>query len=271
MQITYQSIAVHQLQRGRYQPRVDFEPSALNELAQSIKSQGLIEPLIVREVVTGSFEIIAGERRWHAAQLAGLHEVPCLVGFYTDEQAATLTLVENIQRESLNVIEEAHAYRRLIYEFQLTQEDIALRIGKSRSHVANLLRLLHLSEAVQTMVRSDVISLGHARMLVGLSPIEQLRLANAVQTKHWSVRQLEAHVRTLKQEVALATLEPLTSPYCDIQSLQSMLSEQVGTPVQIIQDKERGGLLQFKFFDNDTLAGLLERMGLRYDNDEGEP
>lgn len=267
MEVIYQSIAIHQLQRGRYQPRVDFAPEALHELAQSIQSQGLIEPLIVREIVTDLFEIIAGERRWRAAQQAGLLEVPCLVGCYSDEQAATLTLVENIQRESLNAIEEAHAYRRLIYEFQLTQENIAARIGKSRSHVANLLRLLNLSEAVQAMVRSDALSLGHARMLVGLSPMEQLRLALAVQAKNWSVRALEAQVRTLKQEVAFVSSEPLTSTYCDIEALQSRLSEQVGAPVAVIPNKEAGGLLQFKFFDNDTLAGLLERMGLQYDND----
>lgn len=267
MEVIYQSIAIQQLQRGRYQPRIDFAPDALQELAQSIQSQGLIEPLIVREIVRGLFEIIAGERRWRAAQMAGLQEVPCLVGRYSDEQAATLTLVENIQRESLNVIEEADAYRRLMYEFQLTQEDIAARIGKSRSHVANLLRLLNLSEAVQAMVRSEILSFGHARMLVGLSPLEQLRLANAVQTKNWSVRELEAQVRLLKQEVALTPIEPLTSSYCDIEALQSRLSEQVGAPVVVIPHKEAGGLLQFKFFDNDTLAGLLERMGLQYDND----
>ena len=262
MSVSYQQISVEALESGRYQPRIHFDPQSLQELAESIASQGLIEPLIVREIAANHYEIIAGERRWRAAQMAGLNEVPCLLGQYTDEQAATLTLVENIQRESLNVIEEAGAYKRLLDEFQLTQEDIAVLVGKSRSHIANLIRLLTLCEPVQEKIRVGILSLGHARLLVGLSASEQLSWADEVEVKQWSVRTLEEKVRTLKVS---ATNMTAGETGCDIERLQMLLSEQVGTPVQIIADNQVGGLLQFKFFDNEMLSGLLERIGLRYD------
>lgn len=260
---TYQLISIESLRSGRYQPRIDFDSNALQELAQSITAQGLIEPIIVREISAQYYEIIAGERRWRAARLAGLAEVPCLIGYYTDEQAATLTLVENIQRESLNVIEEASAYKRLVNEFQLQQDEIAILVGKSRSHIANLLRVLTLCDKVQDKIRAGVLSLGHARVLVGLSVGEQISLATQVEQKQWPVRYLEEKVRALKQDnLAVPNQQTLD---CDVEHLQTTLSEQIGAPVQIVTGDSLGGLLQIKFFDNDTLAGLLERMGLRYD------
>lgn len=261
MQTVYQELPVDLLNSGRYQPRIDFDPHALQELAQSIQTQGLIEPIIVRELSCNYFEIVAGERRWRAATLAGLTVVPCLVGHYTDEQAATLTLVENIQRESLNVLEEAVAYQRLVHEFHLQQEEIAVLVGKSRSHIANLLRLLSLSAPVQDKIRQGILSLGHARMLVGLSPMDQMGLAAQVEQKQWSVRRLEEQVRSLKQQHVETSPH---QPSCDVAYLQTKLSEQIGAPVQIATDQQQGGWLQIKFFDNETLAGLLERMGLRY-------
>ncbi|WP_028388161.1 ParB/RepB/Spo0J family partition protein [Legionella fairfieldensis] len=262
MKARFKMIPIENLQPGRYQPRVNFDANSLQELAQSIATQGLIEALVVRELSAGHYEIIAGERRWRAAMLAGLSELPCLIGAYSDEQAAAVTLIENIQRQDLNLIEEATGYRRLLDEFCFQQDEIATLVGKSRSHIANILRLLSLCEAVQERIRQGQLSLGHARMLVGLSDTRQLMLANQIEANDWSVRQLEKKVRELKTQEKTRT-NPQKDR--DIERLQISLAEQVGAPVQIINDADSGGWLQVKFFDNDTLAGLLEKMGLRYD------
>ena len=256
-------LPINHLQPGQYQPRQDFDVPALQELAQSIASQGLIEPLIVRMIAKQSFEIIAGERRWRAAQLAGLTEVPCLIGEYTDKQACALTLIENIQHQDLNLIEEATGYRRLCDEFNYHQDEIALLVGKSRSHIANILRLLSLTETVKGFIRDKSLSLGHVRTLVGLPPAQQDYLAQQALDKQWSVRQLEQEVKTLKQACSETPKDAKKDR--DIERLQNILAEQVGAPVQIVNDNQQGGWLQVKFFDNDTLAGLLERLGLRYD------
>lgn len=256
-------LPIEKIHAGQYQPRQDFNATSLQELAQSIASQGLIEPLIVRAIVKDHYEIIAGERRLRAAKLAGMHEVPCLVGNYTDKQACALTLVENIQREDLNLIEEASAYRRLIDEFHYHQDEIASLIGKSRSHIANILRLLSLTESVKEHVRNKILSLGHVRVLIGLSPAQQEYIASQAIDEQWSVRQLEQYVKEQKNHTA----PPLKNAKKDrdIERLQTLLAEQVGAPVEIINDNEHGGWLKVKFFNNDTLAGLLERLGLRYD------
>lgn len=263
MHTEFHNLPIDSLQAGQFQPRLDFDPQALNELAQSIRAQGLIEPLIVRLIAKQRYEIIAGERRWRAAKLAGLAEVPCLLGDYTDKQACALTLIENIQRQDLNVIEEATGYRRLVDEFQYQQDEIAILVGKSRSHVANILRLLSLSETVKNHLRSGSLSLGQARLLVGLSVENQDGLANQVLAKQWTVRQLEHEVKNLKNKCANEPKNPKQDK--DIARLQTILSEQVGAPVEIINDNEQGGFLKVKFFNNDTLAGLLDRLGLRYD------
>lgn len=262
MQTVYKIIPIDYLQRGQYQPRQSFDKDALHDLAQSILAQGLIEPLIVREISPLHYEIIAGERRWRAAMLAGLTEVPCLVGNHTDQQAAAVTLIENIQRQDLNLLEEANGYQRLHTEFHFSQNDVSILVGKSRSHIANLLRLLTLCASVQDRLRARQLSLGHARMLVGLPVWQQETLAKKVHEQHWSVRQLEEEVRLSKHP---ANLPSHAIKDHDILHLQSQLAEQIGSPVQIITDNEQGGWLKIKFFDNDTLAGLLERMGLRYD------
>lgn len=263
MHTEFQQIPIDNIQAGQYQPRQDFNSAALAELAQSIASQGLIEPLIVRSIAKERYEIIAGERRWRAAKLAGMQQVPCLIGNYTDKQACALTLIENIQREDLNLIEEASAYRRLMDEFHYHQEEIATLVGKSRSHVANILRLLSLTGYVKEHLRNKTLSLGHARMLVGLSPVQQEYFAEHTVKEQWSVRQLEHAVKEQKNQALAAPKNAKKDR--DIERLQTILAEQVGAPVQIITENEDGGWLQVKFFDNDTLAGLLERLGLRYD------
>lgn len=251
------------LQAGQYQPRQDFNQEALLELAQSIASQGLIEPLIVRAIAQQRYEIIAGERRWRAARLAGLSTVPCLLGQYTDKQACALTLIENIQRQDLNLIEEAHAYRRLIDEFHYHQDELAVLVGKSRSHVANIVRLLSLTETVKGFIREHILSLGHARMLVGLDALQQEYIAQQVIDGQWSVRQLEHEIKALKKKPPQHFKNIKKDR--DIERLELILADQVGAPVQIVNDSDDGGWLKVKFFDNDTLAGLLERLGLRYD------
>lgn len=263
MKTIYKLIAIEFLQPGRYQPRKYFEETALQELADSIASQGLIEPLVVRELAKHSYEIIAGERRWRAAMIAGLTELPCLIGDYTDEQAAAVTLIENIQRENLNLIEEANGYRRLLDDFHFQQDEIASLVGKSRSHIANILRLLSLCELVQEQVKTGQLSMGHAKMLVGLSPMQQRTLAQQIVEHEWSVRYLEKKVKELKMGEQITLKNPQRDR--DIERLETKIAEQIGAPVQIVADEENGGWLQMKFFDNDTLAGLLERMGLRYD------
>ena len=200
MQTEFKYLPIENLQAGQYQPRQDFDSASLEELAQSIATQGLIEPLIVRPIARQNYEIIAGERRWRAAKLAGLNDIPCLIGSYTDKQACALTLVENIQRQDLNLIEEATGYRRLMDEFHYHQEEIAVLVGKSRSHIANILRLLGLSERVKNLIRDKSLSLGHARVLVGLTPDEQEHLVQHTLEKQWSVRELEHAAKMLKKQ-----------------------------------------------------------------------
>lgn len=254
------TIPIDCLQRGQYQPRTRFDEAGLKELAQSILAQGLIEPLVVRQQSESTYEIIAGERRWRASMMAGLCEVPCLISNYTDEQAAAVTLIENIQRQDLSLLEEAKGYQRLLSEFHFSQSEIATLVGKSRSHIANLLRLLTLCPSVQDYVHHNQLSLGHARMLVGLDDALQKTLAQRVIERQWSVRKLEDEVRAAKCPTPSAI--PTDR---DIARLETTLAEQIGAPVQLLTDHNEGGWLKIKFYNNDTLAGLLDRMGLSYD------
>lgn len=263
MQATFINLSIESLQPGRYQPRQDFHREGLEELAQSIQSQGLIEPLVVREIAKAKYEIIAGERRWRAAKIAGLSQIPCMVGAYTDKQACALTLIENIQRQDLNLIEEARGYRRLIDEFHYLQDEIGVLVGKSRSHIANILRLLTLTDSIKEMIASKSLTLGHARVLVGLTSDQQVFFATHSVEQQWSVRQLEQAIKEHRNKKN--SVIPNGKKDRDIERLQTVLAEQVGAPVQIVNDEEEGGWLKVKFFDNDTLAGLLERLGLRYD------
>lgn len=258
---TLKIIPIEWLIPGKYQPRKNFKKELLQELSISIKTQGVIEPLIVREIEQNKYEIIAGERRWRAASLAGLNEVPCLIKDISAAQGAAMSLIENIQRENLNIIEEARGYHRLSEEFHFKQHEIADLIGKSRSHVANLLRLLTLHTAVQEKIGEGVLSFAQARLLVGLSEANQLELTTLVQAKGLSVRVLEKKIKEIKEKKDHSNngLNP------NLDRLVSNLSDQLGAPVRISTNESQGGWLEVKFFDNETLAGLLERLGLRYD------
>lgn len=259
MKQDYQIIPIHYLKKGRYQPRVHFDEKALAELAESINQQGLIEPVIVREIHPTCYEIIAGERRWRAAQQAGLTQIPCLIGLYNDKQAASLGLIENLQREQLNIIEEAQGYKRLLDEFHFNQEEIANKMSKSRSHIANILRLLQLSPCVQDLLKNNTLSFGHARVLIGLNPALQFNLAQRAVKDQWSVRRMEEAVSDLKKQSTALSASP------DIHRLETQLADQLGAPVKITSETNTAGWLKIKFFDNDTLTGILERLGLDYD------
>lgn len=259
MKQTYQLLTIDCLQRGRYQPRIHFDEAALEELAHSIRTQGLLEPIIVRPLHENLYEIIAGERRWRAAILAGLTTIPCMIGHYSDAEAAGLTLVENLQRQELNLIEEACAYRRLLQEFHFRQDEIAVLVSKSRSHIANSLRLLNLISEAQDQVATGRLSFGHAKVLVGLTADLQRRFMHQTLEKEWSVRVLEQQIKKEKKEMLPCVSNP------DLVRLTTAISDQLGAPVQISQEEGQSGWLKVKFFNHETLEGLLERMGLRYD------
>lgn len=260
MEKTFCHLPIDCLTPGRFQPRHYFNQETLIELAKSIQSQGLIEPLIVRMINENSYEIVAGERRWRAAQIAKLPLIPCIVGTYNDKQACAISVVENIQRENLNAIEEANAFQRMIYEFKFQQDEIAILVSKSRSYVANSLRLLTLVESVRILVAEQKLSVGHARVLVGLESSVQISYAHQVISEQWSVRELEQQIKKIKNNC----LTKSKSKDKDIERLQNILSEQVGAPVKF-DDEGTGGWLKLKYFNNDTLAGLLDKLGLRYD------
>lgn len=249
------------LQRGKFQPREQFDEQGLNELADSIKSQGLIEPLVVRPLAKEQYEIIAGERRWRAAAIAGLEQVSCLVKNYTDEQAAAVSLIENIQREDLNIIEEAQGYQRLCDEFLFYQQEVAQMVGKSRTYVTNCIRLLELTPMVKQRLIDNELSVGHAKLLLGLSHIEQQQLADQVCANQWSVRQLEKQMKSLKHQAGFSN--PKKDK--DVERLENLISEQCGAKVEIEQGSDNGGWLKLQYFDNDTLAGILDKMGVQYD------
>lgn len=251
-------LPIEALSRGEYQPRVQFEPKALKELAESIKAQGLIEPIVVRPLTASTYEIIAGERRWRAAQLVGIDQLPCLINNYSDEQALAVTLIENIQREDLNVIEEAQGYQRLIEEFLFQHDDIAKMVGKSRSHITNMLRLLSLEPAIKQALVKKKLTMGHAKMLVGLTPEQQQGLLKQITTNDWSARRVEKEVKRLKAIINSSKQDR------DVERLQTIISEQFGAKTEIEQDSADGGWLKIKFYDNDTLAGLLDKMGINY-------
>ena len=244
----------------RYQPRRDFDETALAELAESIRSSGLIQPIVVRQCGDLQYEIIAGERRWRAAQLAGLEMVPCLINDYTDEQAAAVTTIENVQRKSLNPIEEAKALQRLVDDFNYLHDEVAAVIGKSRSHVTNCLRLLRLDSRIQNWLIEGKLSEGHGKILAGLNPLEQIELAQRCISQSWSVRQTEQQLKKMQSQPAMTHAHQT-----DIHRLERIISEQLGTKVKV-DSTAQSGWLSIQFYDNDTLSGLLEKMGIRYDD-----
>lgn len=262
LQSQFKDIPIEWLRRGKYQPRRDFNPDSLNELADSIKEQGIIEPIIVRNLAERSYEIVAGERRWRAAQLAGLVKVPCVIRDYSDEQAAEVTLIENIQREDLNPIEEAQALLRLTDDFHYTHEEIAVAVGKSRAKVTNILRLLQLDDRVQDLLISKALSEGHGKALAGLPFAKQYPMALQAIELAWSVRKIEQAIKHDKQDDSV----PGVGVNANTKRLERVASDRFGAEVKLENsDNKRSGWIKVKYYDYETLAGILDKMGIKYD------
>ncbi len=248
-------LPVDLVQRGKYQPRRDIEPESLQELADSIKAQGVMQPIVVRPISDRKYEIIAGERRWRASQLAGLDTVPAVVREVSDEAAIAMALIENIQREDLNPIEEAIALQRLQQEFELTQAEVAQAVGKSRSTVTNLLRLMTLEAEVRTLVEHGDLEMGHARALLGLAGPAQVQAARSVVAKGLSVRQTEALVRNLLEQAVKPKAEKRVDP--NIRQLQDDLAQKLGAKVEIKHGSGGKGKLVLSYNSLDELDGIL--------------
>lgn len=258
------SLPVSRIQAGKYQPRTRMDDGSLSELAASIKSQGIMQPVLVRPV-TGAgevgYEIIAGERRFRAAQLAGLDEIPVLVREVDDQNAAAMALIENIQREDLNPLEEAQGIARLISEFDFTHEQAAQAVGRSRSAVSNLLRLVNLAQPVQTMLMAGDIDMGHARALLAVDAASQIALANQVIAKRLSVRETEKLVaRALEEQNAPAATARQKEKSGDIVRLEEELSDRLATPVVFKMGPKGRGQMVIDFADLDVLESVLARL-----------
>lgn len=251
-------LAVTQLQSGKYQPRKDMADEALAELTESIRAQGIIQPIIVRELTNSHFEIIAGERRWRAARQAGLKQVPCIVKSVDDRATMAIALIENIQREDLNVMEEAQALERLQSEFSLTHQQLAQAVGKSRTAVSNLLRLNQLATEVKHLVETKQIEMGHARALLALPTEQQLAIAQIVVSKALTVRETEALVKKQLEpqvEAKKVTRNPA------VEAIENRLSEQFGTPVAISKQKNGKGKIVISFDQDHELQQILDKIG----------
>lgn len=248
---------VHQLQSGKYQPRTHMDQASLAALADSIKAQGVMQPILVRKLQSSGYEIIAGERRWRAAQMAGLKQVPVVIREVADEAALAMALIENIQREDLNPIEEALGIQRLINEFSITHEGAAEAVGRSRSAVSNLLRLLNLPKTVQDMVLHSTLDMGHARALLPLATAKQLEAAHQITEKGLSVRETEKLVaKWLKPEISQKVLNPDR----DILRLQEELAQTLGAKISIKHDKKGSGQLTIGYADLAQLDGIIQRI-----------
>ena len=254
-------LPIGDLKPGKYQPRTRMDKAALEELAQSIKQRGIVQPILTREVTGGKFEIIAGERRWRAAQIAGLATVPVLVREIADDAALGIGLIENIQREDLNAMEEAAGIQRLIEEFKLTHEEAAQAVGRSRTAVSNLLRLLELAKPVQDMVMEGKLDMGHARALLSLVKSRQVELAHQIVHKDLSVREAERLVKA--QSTPLKASKTTMTVDVDTRQLENDLAEKLGTHVSIKADKKGKGSLTIKFMNYEHLDGILERVKLK--------
>lgn len=252
-----QKLPIEFLQRGKYQPRRDMDPEKLKELSDSIAAQGIIQPIVVRKTDGDKYEIIAGERRWRAAQLAELAEVPVIVKDIDDRSVMAVALIENIQREDLNALEEAEALHRLLDEFELTHQQIAESVGKSRTTVTNLLRLLDLAGEVKTMLARGQLEMGHARALLGLDEAKQVEIANKAVKQHLTVRAVEKLVRELHDEKP--AIAKKVDP--DTLRLQRELSERTGAKVEINHQSNGKGKLVINYSSLEELEGIIGRIG----------
>ncbi|KTF15867.1 ParB/RepB/Spo0J family partition protein [Pseudoalteromonas sp. 10-33] len=256
-----QTLPIEFLHSGKYQPRKDMSEEALEELASSIRSQGIIQPIVVRPIADNSYEIIAGERRWRAAQIAKLDTVPCIIKDVPDEAAVAIALIENIQREDLNAMEEAVALNRLLNEFELTHQQVADAVGKSRTTVTNLLRLNNLNNDVKILLEHGDIEMGHARCLLALEGEAQSDAARTAVAKALTVRETEKLVRAIL-EPAPAKQEHQKDP--DVKQLEQQLAENLGAKVEINYNKKGKGKLVISYTNLDELDGILNR--INHDN-----
>jgi ParB family chromosome partitioning protein len=252
-------VPIEFIQRGKYQPRRDMHQQALEELAESIKAQGVLQPIVVRPINSDRYEIIAGERRWRATQLAGLETIPAVIRDVSDEAAIAMALIENIQREDLNPIEEAVALKRLQDEFELTHQQVADAVGKSRTSVTNLLRLIALDTEVKKLLENGDIEMGHARSVLSLESLQQREIAQQVVTKGLSVRQTEALVRRLLEDKN-KTPSTGTEFSTDISKLEEDLGQKIGVPVMVQHNAKGRGRLILKYNSLDELDGILKHM-----------
>ncbi len=255
---TQRMLNVAQLQPGKYQPRSHMDEAALQTLADSIKNQGIMQPILVREVAEDKFEIIAGERRWRASQMAGLTQVPVLVRDIADESALAMALIENIQRENLNPLEEAQGIKRLIDEFAMTHEQAAEAVGRSRAAVSNILRLLSLSHGVQELLMQNKLDMGHARALIGLEAAQQIMLANKIVQQQLSVRDVENLVKKLNAEAQVKPHKITVNR--DVLTLQNSLSEKIGANVSISANANGSGTLKINYSNLDQLDEIIKKM-----------
>jgi ParB family transcriptional regulator, chromosome partitioning protein len=246
------------LQRGKYQPRTHMDKDALAELAASIKAQGVVQPIVARLLPTGNYEIVAGERRWRAAQLAGLETIPAVVRRIPDEAAIAIALIENIQRENLNPVEEAQALQRLIDEFGMTHQRVAEAVGRARSAVSNLLRLLTLNPDVRKMLEEGKMNMGHARALLALEGARQSQAAHQVVERQLSVRDTENLVRKALERPTHRKHARAMDP--DVRDLQQKLSEKLGTKVRIQHGRGGKGNITIEYHSLDALEGILGRI-----------
>ena len=252
------SLPVTSISAGKYQPRRRFDADLLDELAESIKSQGVIEPVIVRNAGKGRFELIAGERRWRASQLAGLSEIPALVREIDDRSAIAIALIENIQREDLSPLEEAQSLARLIAEFKLTHQQAAEAVGRSRASVSNLLRLLDLPQAIRDFLDEGKLEMGHARALLTLAETRAVALARKAIDNEWSVRELEEAVRSATELPKGKAAKPKRD--ADIEALENQLGEKLGARVAINHGRGGRGKVVISYHSLDELDGILGRI-----------
>ena len=254
------TLPIEQLERGKYQPRRDMDQAALDDLAASIKAQGVMQPIVVRPVAAERFEIIAGERRWRASQLAGRDTIPAVIRDVPDETAIALALIENIQREDLNPMEEALALKRLQDEFDLTHQQVADTVGRSRAAVSNILRLLNLPPDLKKLLEHGDIEMGHARALLSLDREDQHAIAAQVTARGLSVRQTEQMAKKAQADRSGKRVEPLLERAPDVSRLEEKLGEHVGLPVAVKQNTKGKGQISFSYSSLDELDGLLERL-----------
>ena len=254
---TITHIPLDRLARGIYQPRRQFDENLLHELADSIKSLGMIQPITVRPLTNGNYEIVAGERRWRAAQLAGLSDVPCIIRHYSDEEAAQAATIENLQREDLNPIEEARAYQRLIHEFDYTHEQIATSLGKSRTKVSNSLRLLNLDSRVQQWLINKKLSEGHGKILISLPIAWQIKLGEKCIQHDWSVRKLEMEIKKIQDKPLVEKADP------NLLRLEQNLASELAAEVKFETENAGSGWIKIRYYDLETLEGLFQKFGVK--------